>query len=1071
MAHTRATVVGDRVPPQLEALAQPHVDSFDYFLGDGMQHVVEDMDGIEIEHPLTKTRHRFWFENPTVARPIREEGGSLAAGGDQRLFPRECREAGTTYKAPFSCDLVYQTEGLAEQRITKRLGSLPIMLKSKACYLRNLSRRELVARKEESNEFGGTFICNGIERIIRMLVQNRRHYIMALRRGAYHKRGPAFTEMATLIRCVRPDESSMTTRCHYLVDGSAVFAITIRRAEYFIPAGILLKCFLEVTDRELYDKLVLSVSGDASHCSFVAERAELLLRQAAQFGLGTRAQCVEYLGNLFRATLDVPARKTDYQVRSRRRLPHRPPCYMLCMPGAGLLAQHRTPCCHSLRQALLPTCTVPRCRWCMQVGEQLLRDLVFIHLDSPADKLQLTVQMLLKLYALADRQCSEDNPDAPTHHEVLLPGHLLLKFLREQLETALDALKQQVRRDLEQRPGEVNLQDEQYIRKASDRMQDVGQKFEYLLNTGNLISRSGLDLSQSTGFTVVAEKLNYFRYISHFRSIHRGAYFAELRTTTVRKLLPESWGFLCPVHTPDGSPCGLLNHFTATCRVVTHESEAPDEMVAAVSRVLGSLGMVPAAPVLPAPPLPGHLCVQLDGRVVGHVRASLAGAMVAHLRAVKAANLAAEEQLTPGAQTLPLSADEQALPSHAEIVHVPFEKGAPFPGVFVFTQAARMIRPVKQIASGAAEMIGTLEQNNMNIRVPDGGEGGSKRLKFTHTEFHTSGMLSVVASLTPYSDFNQSPRNMYQCQMAKQTMGTPAQALTHRTDNKMYRIQTPQTPIARTKRYENYCMDEFPNGTNAIVAVLAYTGYDMEDAMILNKSSVERGFAHAYLYKTEQIDLREERGKDVHFAPDPARYRSKPYADREKPRGAFGDLFPQVIPSTPGSSAVKDKGVQPEGAHKAADLLDSDGLPHVGGAIWPGQPYYSTVDKPKNQVYKAGKLKGEETAVIDQVAIVGGGPKDKGGIKQANIKLRFNRNPVIGDKFASRHGQKGVLSRLFEDVDMPFCESTGIRPDLLINPHAFPSRMTIGMLIESLTGKAGAISGQFVDASPFQSSD
>jgi DNA-directed RNA polymerase I subunit RPA2 len=85
-------------------------------------------------------------------------------------------------------------------------------------------------------------------------------------------------------------------------------------------------------------------------------------------------------------------------------------------------------------------------------------------------------------------------------------------------------------------------------------------------------------------------------------------------------------------------------------------------------------------------------------------------------------------------------------------------------------------------------------------------------------------MLSVVASLTPYSDFNQSPRNMYQCQMAKQTMGTPCQALTHRTDNKMYRIQTPQTPIARTKRYEQYCMDEFPNGTNAVVAVLAYTG-------------------------------------------------------------------------------------------------------------------------------------------------------------------------------------------------------------------------------------------------------
>jgi DNA-directed RNA polymerase beta subunit len=173
------------------------------------------------------------------------------------------------------------------------------------------------------------------------------------------------------------------------------------------------------------------------------------------------------------------------------------------------------------------------------------------------------------------------------------------------------------------------------VRKLSERMPDIGRKVEYLLNTGNLVSKSGLDLSQVSGFTVVAEKLNFFRYISHFRcrrcrwarrcerswfsrtvscwllicqtaapavahcyqpcvqdvgrhlilcvcrcviafrSVHRGSYFAELRTTTVRKLLPESWGFLCPVHTPDGSPCGLLNHFTAACSIITEGPAEP----------------------------------------------------------------------------------------------------------------------------------------------------------------------------------------------------------------------------------------------------------------------------------------------------------------------------------------------------------------------------------------------------------------------------------------------------------------------------------------------------------------
>jgi DNA-directed RNA polymerase I subunit RPA2 len=98
----------------------------------------------------------------------------------------------------------------------------------------------------------------------------------------------------------------------------------------------------------------------------------------------------------------------------------------------------------------------------------------------------------------------------------------------------------------------------------------IGKALEYFLSTGNLKSKTGLDLMQDKGFCVIADKLNNMRFLSHFRSIHRGAYFAEMKTTTVRKLLPESWGFLCPVHTPDGGPCGLLNHITISCCPLTH---------------------------------------------------------------------------------------------------------------------------------------------------------------------------------------------------------------------------------------------------------------------------------------------------------------------------------------------------------------------------------------------------------------------------------------------------------------------------------------------------------------------
>lgn len=115
---------------------------------------------------------------------------------------------------------------------------------------------------------------------------------------------------------------------------------------------------------------------------------------------------------------------------------------------------------------------------------------------------------------------------------------------------------------------------------------DVGRAMEYFLSTGNLVSPTGLDLQQTAGFVVVAEKINFYHFISHFRIVHRGALFAQLKTTTVRKLLPESWGFMCPVHTPDGSLYGLLNHFAHKCKLATKTVD-----VSAVPKLVAQLGV------------------------------------------------------------------------------------------------------------------------------------------------------------------------------------------------------------------------------------------------------------------------------------------------------------------------------------------------------------------------------------------------------------------------------------------------------------------------------------------------
>ncbi|KAL1230107.1 DNA-directed RNA polymerase I subunit [Trichinella spiralis] len=281
--------------------------------------------------------------------------------------------------------------------------------------------------------------------------------------------------------------------------------------------------------------------------------------------------------------------------------------------------------------------------------------------------------------------------------------------------------------------------------------------------------------------------------------------------------------------------------------------------------------------------------------------------------------------------------------------------------------------------------------------------------------------------MIPFPDHNQSPRNVYQCQMAKQTMGTPVHSLVHRTDNKMYCLRTPQSPLVKTESYDAYAIDNYPLGTNAIVAVISYTGYDMEDAMIINKASVERGFAHACIYKTERINLNDRLydGRNVFFRRDPA----------DATLSAF---------------------------------VDEDGLPQVGKLYSKNDPLVCILDKETGS-YMVKRYHSSEDAYVDNIKIIGSANGAE-LLKHICVTFRVIRNPFVGDKFASRHGQKGINSFLWPAENMPFTES-GMVPDIIFNPHGFPSRMTVGMMIESMAGKSAALHGIKHDATPFKFSD
>lgn len=943
--------------PALADAIQPHIGSFNA-LSEGPEggllnlavkdigsKVIFDGKGSDTNPNYLGNKLSLSVEQVSISKPMSNDGVSSAV--ERKVFPAESRQRLSSYRGKLLLKLNWSVND-GEENFTevRDCGSLPVMLQSNRCHLSKLSPYELVEQKEESDEFGGYFIVNGIEKLIRMLIVQRRNHPMAIIRPSFANRGASYSQYGLQIRSVRPDQTSQTNVLHYLNDGQVTFRFSWRKNEYLIPVVMILRALYDTNDREIFDHIV---GGDTTN-SFLTDRLELLLRgfKKRYPTLQNRKQTLQYLGDKFRVVLQASPDKGD-----------------------------------------------------LEVGQEVLKRIVLVHLgEDNRAKFDMLLFMIRKLYSLVAGECSPDNPDAAQHQEVLLGGFLYGMIIKEKIDEYLQNIRLQIQTDIN-RGLAINFKDQKYMSKVLMRVnENIGSKLQYFLSTGNLVSQSGLDLQQVSGYTVVAEKINFYRFISHFRMVHRGSFFAQLKTTTVRKLLPESWGFFCPVHTPDGSPCGLLNHLAHKCKISTEQSD-----VSKIPAILFSLGVTPAAHIIAAGP--SMCCVQLDGKIIGWCSHEEGKIVADTLRFWK------------------VEGKTEGLPLDLEIGYVPPSTSGQYPGLFIFGGHSRMMRPVRYLPLDKEDIVGPFEQVYMNVAVtPQEIENNVH----THVEFTPTNMLSILANLTPFSDFNQSPRNMYQCQMGKQTMGTPGVALCHRSDNKLYRLQSGQTPIVKANLYDDYGMDNFPNGTNAVVAVISYTGYDMDDAMIINKSADERGFGYGTMYKTEKINLSMNRSR----------------GDPITQHFGFGtDEWPK----------------------EWLDKLDDDGLPLIGTYVEEGDPvcayFDDTLNKTKIKTYHSS-----EPAYIEEVKLIGDESSKFQELQTVTIKYRIRRTPQIGDKFSSRHGQKGVCSRKWPTIDMPFSES-GMQPDVIINPHAFPSRMTIGMFVESLAGKAGALHGIAQDSTPW----
>lgn len=305
--------------------------------------------------------------------------------------------------------------------------------------------------------------------------------------------------------------------------------------------------------------------------------------------------------------------------------------------------------------------------------------------------------------------------------------------------------------------------------------------------------------------------------------------------------------------------------------------------------------------------------------------------------------------------------------------------------------------------------------------------------RYTHCELDPSLMLGVLASAIPFSDKNQAPRNLFQCAMGKQAMGIYCTNFKDRFDTLGHILNYPQKPIINTNSMKLLPIDDLPAGINAIVAIACYGGYNQEDSLIFNKSAVDRGLFNSTFYRT----YKDEETKNVCNSCDtiftkPNRSNTKniKFANYEK--------------------------LEKNGLVKENTYVNSEDV--IIGKV-------STL-KSSTDNYRfsdnSTMLRNNEFGYIDRNI------KDRNGdgYNFYKVRIRCPRKPEIGDKFSSRHGQKGTIGMTLNQEDMPFTEE-GIVPDLIMNPHAVPSRMTIAQLVETLCGKVSALKGVNVDGTPF----
>lgn len=995
-------------------LVKHQIESFNDFLLRKIDQIIDGFNTIEIHHQYLVEEQKFKYilkldiKNPVLNKPVIYEKD----GSTKLMTPNDARQRNFTYNSALTVDIHMTAktfvgkdgvnggnggngdagetsdEYLVETKVIKNvlLGKVPIMVKSNYCILKNTPHLNM--QSECKYDYGGYFIVNGNEKVVisQDRISENKTYVFV------NNKVSTYSHIAE-IRSVQENKlgvPKITTL--KLAAKSNQFGryirVNIHHIKHDIPLFILFKALGLHNDKEILKYIVYDLDDKLSH--LLANELIACIEEANQVLCPKAA--LEYLARYLNIT-GYPKETLNnkfYRINIVRNI---------------------------LEKEFLP-----------HVGKDFHKKALYLgHM----------VNKLLKCFlGLKDF----DDRDSYINKRVDTPGVLMANLFRQYYGKTVKDMRNMIQKEINSGSWRATNKFVNVINKVNVakivKSSIIDSGMRYALATGNWGIKSN---KNKQGVAQVLNRMTYSATLSHLRRINTPIEKSG-KLVQPRKLHSTQWGIICPSETPEGASVGLVKNM-AMMASITIASNSTN-----VRQILVDLGTVCFDPENIGL-LFKHTKVIINGDILGvHMEPDKLFNQLKFLKRKGCINVYTgvvwnikDNEIcvcTEGGRCVrPLYIVEDNKVKLTEQVAKSIKGGDLAWHDLVIGPSCDM-----EANDSIVEYLDVEESNMAMVAVKyqdlfKGRKGSLHEIKYTHLEIHPSLILGVLASLIPFSDHNQAPRNTYQSAQCKQAIGVYALNYRNRYDTVGHVLNYPQKPLVNTKMAKTLNTEQMANGLNAIVAIATYTGFNQEDSVILNQSAVDRGLFASTYFKTykEQNSKNHSNGEEEFF--------TKPEVKGVKPHN-YGK--------------INDDGFVEENAYvKSGDIIIGKCMPNKVGT---------------NIVYKDNSipLKNNEHGFIDRNCY-----NDKyfcnvngDGYTFCKVRLRNTRTPTIGDKFSTRAGQKGTCGILYRQEDMPFTKD-GIVPDIIMNPHAIPSRMTIGQLIECIMGKACVSMGTYGDATPF----